>query len=158
MVIKLASCREVSLSYKQSQRDNLFQLFIILIIYIKSIIVKKFYSSQVWFQNRRTKWRKKSATEPSSTQTSRGENAGDGSENEVEDEEYNKPLDPDTDDEKIRQLLRKHRRAFSVLRLGPHHVWMRTHVNYSLKWDNNVHIYSINKPERSEIIQRHSDK
>ncbi|KAI7797408.1 homeobox protein Nkx-6.3 [Triplophysa rosa] len=77
---------------------------------------------KVWFQNRRTKWRKKSASEPSSTQTSRGESAGDVSENEVEDEEYNRPLDPDTDDEKIRQLLRKHRRAFSVLRLGPHQV------------------------------------
>ncbi|TRY60192.1 hypothetical protein DNTS_003802 [Danionella cerebrum] len=77
--------------------------------------------SQVWFQNRRTKWRKKSAMEPSSTQVSRGESTGDTSENEVEDEEYNKPLDPDTDDEKIRLLLRKHRRAFSVLRLGPNH-------------------------------------
>uniref|UniRef100_A0A8C1Y2D6 NK6 homeobox 3 n=1 Tax=Cyprinus carpio TaxID=7962 RepID=A0A8C1Y2D6_CYPCA len=74
---------------------------------------------KVWFQNRRTKWRKKSATEPSSTQASRGESGGDGSENEVEDEEYNKPLDPDTDDEKIRQLLRKHRRAFSVLFASP---------------------------------------
>lgn len=77
---------------------------------------------QVWFQNRRTKWRKKSATEPSSTQSSQGAQGGDASENEVEDEEYNRPLDPDSDDDKIRQLLRKHRRAFSVLRLGPHHV------------------------------------
>ncbi|XP_048100231.1 homeobox protein Nkx-6.3 [Alosa alosa] len=75
---------------------------------------------KVWFQNRRTKWRKKSALEPSSTQAARGDGAGDASDNEVEDEEYNKPLDPDSDDEKIRQLLRKHRRAFSVLRLGPH--------------------------------------
>lgn len=77
---------------------------------------------QVWFQNRRTKWRKKSASEPSSTQSSQGAPGGDTSENEVEDEEYNKPLDPDSDDDKIRLLLRKHRRAFSVLRLGPHHV------------------------------------
>lgn len=76
----------------------------------------------MWFQNRRTKWRKKSASEPSSTQAMRGEQGGEASENEVEDEEYNKPLDPDSDDEKIRLLLRKHRRAFSVLRLGPHHV------------------------------------
>ncbi|KAG7489943.1 homeobox Nkx [Solea senegalensis] len=74
---------------------------------------------KVWFQNRRTKWRKKSTTEPSSTQTN---HAGQASDNEVEDEEYNKPLDPDSDDDKIRLLLRKHRRAFSVLRLGPHHV------------------------------------
>uniref|UniRef100_A0A3B5BDR1 NK6 homeobox 3 n=1 Tax=Stegastes partitus TaxID=144197 RepID=A0A3B5BDR1_9TELE len=77
---------------------------------------------QVWFQNRRTKWRKKSASEPSSTQTSHAGQGGEASENEVEDEEYNKPLDPDSDDDKIRLLLRKHRRAFSVLRLGPHHV------------------------------------
>ncbi|KAL4623082.1 homeobox protein Nkx-6.3 [Arapaima gigas] len=77
---------------------------------------------KVWFQNRRTKWRKKSASEPSSTQAARGEQGGNTSENEVEDEEYNKPLDPDSDDEKIRLLLRKHRRAFSVLRLGPHQV------------------------------------
>ncbi|XP_006625372.1 homeobox protein Nkx-6.3 [Lepisosteus oculatus] len=75
---------------------------------------------KVWFQNRRTKWRKKSASEPSSTQPVGPETGT--SENEVEDEEYNKPLDPDSDDEKIRLLLRKHRRAFSVLRLGPHHV------------------------------------
>lgn len=77
---------------------------------------------QVWFQNRRTKWRKKSASEPSSTQASHAGQSGEASENEVEDEEYNKPLDPDSDDDKIRLLLRKHRRAFSVLRLGPHPV------------------------------------
>uniref|UniRef100_A0A672GYB2 NK6 homeobox 3 n=1 Tax=Salarias fasciatus TaxID=181472 RepID=A0A672GYB2_SALFA len=77
---------------------------------------------KVWFQNRRTKWRKKSASEPSSTQASHAGQSGEASENEVEDEEYNKPLDPDSDDDKIRLLLRKHRRAFSVLRLGPHHV------------------------------------
>ncbi|XP_076010470.1 homeobox protein Nkx-6.3 [Genypterus blacodes] len=77
---------------------------------------------KVWFQNRRTKWRKKSASEPSSTQASHSGQAGEASENEVEDEEYNKPLDPDSDDDKIRMLLRKHHRAFSVLRLGPHHV------------------------------------
>lgn len=76
----------------------------------------------MWFQNRRTKWRKKSATEPSSTQAGHAGQGGEASENEVEDEEYNKPLDPDSDDDKIRLLLRKHRRAFSVLRLGPHHV------------------------------------
>uniref|UniRef100_A0A3Q2PWZ4 NK6 homeobox 3 n=1 Tax=Fundulus heteroclitus TaxID=8078 RepID=A0A3Q2PWZ4_FUNHE len=77
---------------------------------------------KVWFQNRRTKWRKKSASEPSSTQASHAAQGGEASENEVEDEEYNKPLDPDSDDDKIRLLLRKHRRAFSVLRLGPHTV------------------------------------
>ncbi|KAJ4941757.1 hypothetical protein JOQ06_011631 [Pogonophryne albipinna] len=77
---------------------------------------------KVWFQNRRTKWRKKSASEPSSTQSGLAGTCGEASENEVEDEEYNKPLDPDSDDDKIRLLLRKHHRAFSVLRLGPHHV------------------------------------
>uniref|UniRef100_A0A8C2XNS8 NK6 homeobox 3 n=1 Tax=Cyclopterus lumpus TaxID=8103 RepID=A0A8C2XNS8_CYCLU len=75
---------------------------------------------KVWFQNRRTKWRKKSASEPSSTQAGLAGQGGEASENEVEDEEYNKPLDPDSDDDKIRLLLRKHHRAFSVLRLGPH--------------------------------------
>lgn len=75
---------------------------------------------QVWFQNRRTKWRKKSASEPSSTQVGQTGQNEDNSDNEVEDDDYNKPLDPDSDDDKIRLLLRKHRRAFSVLRLGPH--------------------------------------
>lgn len=72
---------------------------------------------QVWFQNRRTKWRKKSALEPSSSSQ---RVAGERATSETEDDEYNKPLDPDSDDEKIRLLLRKHRAAFSVLSLGTH--------------------------------------
>lgn len=80
-------------------------------------------SSQVWFQNRRTKWRKKSALEPSSsTPRAPGGASGDRAASENEDDEYNKPLDPDSDDEKIRLLLRKHRAAFSVLSLGAHSV------------------------------------
>lgn len=82
-------------------------------------------SSQVWFQNRRTKWRKKSALEPSSSTPRAPGSAGAGGEraaSETEDDEYNKPLDPDSDDEKIRLLLRKHRAAFSVLGLGAHGV------------------------------------
>ncbi|KAB1257674.1 Homeobox protein Nkx-6.3 [Camelus dromedarius] len=73
--------------------------------------------------NRRTKWRKKSALEPSSS-TPRGPGGagGDRTASENEDDEYNKPLDPDSDDEKIRLLLRKHRAAFSVLSLGAHGV------------------------------------
>ena len=73
-------------------------------------------SSQVWFQNRRTKWRKKSALEPSSS-TPRAPGA-ERAASEAEDDEYCKPLDPDSDDEKVRLLLRKHRAAFSALGLG----------------------------------------
>ncbi|XP_019353864.2 homeobox protein Nkx-6.3 [Alligator mississippiensis] len=77
---------------------------------------------KVWFQNRRTKWRKKSALEPSSSSQLQPQRAGGGERgaSEPEDDEYNKPLDPDSDDEKIRLLLRKHRAAFSVLGLGAH--------------------------------------
>ncbi|NWS74853.1 NKX63 protein, partial [Crotophaga sulcirostris] len=75
---------------------------------------------KVWFQNRRTKWRKKSALEPSSSSQRAGGSGGERVASETEDDEYNKPLDPDSDDEKIRLLLRKHRAAFSVLGLGTH--------------------------------------
>uniref|UniRef100_A0A8C0I894 NK6 homeobox 3 n=1 Tax=Bubo bubo TaxID=30461 RepID=A0A8C0I894_BUBBB len=63
---------------------------------------------KVWFQNRRTKWRKKSALEPSSSSQRAGGSGGERAASETEDDEYNKPLDPDSDDEKIRLLLRKH--------------------------------------------------
>ncbi|NXG16802.1 NKX63 protein, partial [Grallaria varia] len=75
---------------------------------------------KVWFQNRRTKWRKKSALEPSSSSQRAGGSGGERAASETEDDEYNKPLDPDSDDEKIRLLLRKHRAAFSMLGLGTH--------------------------------------
>uniref|UniRef100_G3PJG9 Homeobox domain-containing protein n=1 Tax=Gasterosteus aculeatus aculeatus TaxID=481459 RepID=G3PJG9_GASAC len=67
---------------------------------------------KVWFQNRRTKWRKKHAAEMATAkkkQDSETERLKSTSDNEDEDEDYNKPLDPDSDDEKISQLLKKHK-------------------------------------------------
>lgn len=67
---------------------------------------------KVWFQNRRTKWRKRHAAEMASAkkkQDSETERLKGASENEEEDDEYNKPLDPNSDDEKITQLLKKHK-------------------------------------------------
>ncbi|KAM4677268.1 homeobox protein Nkx-6.3 [Discoglossus pictus] len=74
---------------------------------------------KVWFQNRRTKWRKKSAMDPPGPTSQIPRAPGDLTPSENEDDEYSKPLDPDSDDEKIRLLLRKHRAAFSVLSLTP---------------------------------------
>ncbi|KAF7216723.1 homeobox protein Nkx-6.1 isoform X2 [Nothobranchius furzeri] len=67
---------------------------------------------KVWFQNRRTKWRKKHAAEMASAkkkQDSETERLKGTSDNEEEDDDYNKPLDPNSDDEKITQLLKKHK-------------------------------------------------
>ncbi|XP_037607905.1 homeobox protein Nkx-6.1 [Sebastes umbrosus] len=67
---------------------------------------------KVWFQNRRTKWRKKHAAEMATAkkkQDSETERLKGTSDNEDEDEDYNKPLDPNSDDDKITQLLHKHK-------------------------------------------------
>uniref|UniRef100_A0AAR2K160 Homeobox domain-containing protein n=1 Tax=Pygocentrus nattereri TaxID=42514 RepID=A0AAR2K160_PYGNA len=67
---------------------------------------------KVWFQNRRTKWRKRHAAEMASAkkkQDSETERLKGASENEEDDDDYNKPLDPNSDDEKITQLLKKHK-------------------------------------------------
>uniref|UniRef100_A0A8B9J4E7 NK6 homeobox 1 n=1 Tax=Astyanax mexicanus TaxID=7994 RepID=A0A8B9J4E7_ASTMX len=67
---------------------------------------------KVWFQNRRTKWRKRHAAEMASAkkkQDSETERLKGSSENEEDDDDYNKPLDPNSDDEKITQLLKKHK-------------------------------------------------
>ncbi|EHH25864.1 hypothetical protein EGK_15714 [Macaca mulatta] len=67
---------------------------------------------KVWFQNRRTKWRKKHAAEMATAkkkQDSETERLKGASENDEEDDDYNKPLDPNSDDEKITQLLKKHK-------------------------------------------------
>ncbi|XP_073333643.1 homeobox protein Nkx-6.1 [Pagrus major] len=67
---------------------------------------------KVWFQNRRTKWRKKHAAEMATAkkkQDSETERLKGSSDNEDEDDDYNKPLDPNSDDEKITQLLKKHK-------------------------------------------------
>lgn len=75
-------------------------------------------ASQVWFQNRRTKWRKKHAAEMATAkkkQDSETERLKGSSENEEEDDDYNKPLDPNSDDEKITQLLKKHKPGAALL-------------------------------------------
>ncbi|KAM4709640.1 homeobox protein Nkx-6.1 [Discoglossus pictus] len=73
---------------------------------------------KVWFQNRRTKWRKKHAAEMATAkkkQDTETERLKGVSENEEEDDDYNKPLDPNSDDEKITQLLKKHKSGSSLL-------------------------------------------
>lgn len=79
---------------------------------LESPLFSAFSVSQVWFQNRRTKWRKKHAAEMATAkkkQDSETERLKGASENEEEDDDYNKPLDPNSDDEKITQLLKKHK-------------------------------------------------
>ncbi|XP_071328281.1 homeobox protein Nkx-6.1 [Trachinotus anak] len=73
---------------------------------------------KVWFQNRRTKWRKKHAAEMATAkkkQDSETERLKGTSDNEDEDDDYNKPLDPNSDDEKITQLLKKHKPGAALL-------------------------------------------
>ncbi|XP_056146195.1 homeobox protein Nkx-6.1 isoform X1 [Lampris incognitus] len=73
---------------------------------------------KVWFQNRRTKWRKRHAAEMASAkkkQDSETERLKGTSDNEDDDDDYNKPLDPNSDDEKITQLLKKHKPSASLL-------------------------------------------
>ncbi len=78
------------------------------------MMLTRLYSlSQVWFQNRRTKWRKRHAAEMATAKKkhdSETEKMKESSGNEDdEDDEYNKPLDPNSDDEKITRLLKKHK-------------------------------------------------
>uniref|UniRef100_A0A3B3ZGG6 Homeobox domain-containing protein n=1 Tax=Periophthalmus magnuspinnatus TaxID=409849 RepID=A0A3B3ZGG6_9GOBI len=73
---------------------------------------------KVWFQNRRTKWRKKHAAEMATAkkkQDSETERLKGTSDNEDDDDDYNRPLDPNSDDEKITQLLKKHKPCASLL-------------------------------------------
>ncbi|KAI4874850.1 hypothetical protein NFI96_010399 [Prochilodus magdalenae] len=75
---------------------------------------------KVWFQNRRTKWRKKHAAEMATAKKkhdSETEKMKESSDNE-DDDEYNKPLDPNSDDEKITRLLKKHKTS-SVSLVSP---------------------------------------
>lgn len=68
---------------------------------------------KVWFQNRRTKWRKRHAAEMATAkkkQDSDTDKLKEASDIE-DDDEYNKPLDPNSDDEKITRLLKKHKTA-----------------------------------------------
>ncbi|XP_021521811.2 homeobox protein Nkx-6.2 [Aotus nancymaae] len=67
---------------------------------------------KVWFQNRRTKWRKRHAAEMASAkkkQDSDAEKLKVGGSDAEDDDEYNRPLDPNSDDEKISRLLKKHK-------------------------------------------------
>lgn len=48
-------------------------------------------------------------------QDSETERLNGASENEDDDDDYNKPLDPNSDDEKITQLLKKHKPISSLL-------------------------------------------
>ncbi|MXQ86448.1 hypothetical protein E5288_WYG003217 [Bos mutus] len=68
---------------------------------------------KVWFQNRQTKWRKRHAAEMASAKKKQDSDAEKlkvgGSDAEDDDDEYNRPLDPNSDDEKITRLLKKHR-------------------------------------------------
>lgn len=82
-----------------------------LYFFILFFIFSSLSSHQVWFQNRRTKWRKRHAAEMASAKKkhdSETEKMKESSDNE-EDDEYNKPLDPNSDDEKITRLLKKHK-------------------------------------------------
>ncbi|RXM35437.1 Homeobox protein Nkx-6.2 [Acipenser ruthenus] len=75
---------------------------------------------KVWFQNRRTKWRKRHAAEMATAKKkhdSETEKLKESSDNE-DDDEYNKPLDPNSDDEKITRLLKKHK-ATNLALLSP---------------------------------------
>ncbi|XP_004265744.2 homeobox protein Nkx-6.2 [Orcinus orca] len=67
---------------------------------------------KVWFQNRRTKWRKRHAAEMASAkkqQDSDAEKLKAGGSDAEDDDEYTRPLDPNSDDEKITRLLKKHK-------------------------------------------------
>ncbi|XP_037353291.1 homeobox protein Nkx-6.2 [Talpa occidentalis] len=72
---------------------------------------------KVWFQNRRTKWRKRHAAEMASAKRRQDSDAerlkGGGSD--AEDDEYTRPLDPDSDAEKVARLLRRHKPARPAL-------------------------------------------
>ncbi|XP_012877324.1 PREDICTED: homeobox protein Nkx-6.2 [Dipodomys ordii] len=73
---------------------------------------------EVWFQNRRTKWRKRHAAEMASAkkkQDSDAERLKVGGSDAEDDDEYNRPLDPNSDDEKIARLLKKHKPASLAL-------------------------------------------
>ncbi|KAM9734955.1 homeobox protein Nkx-6.1 [Menidia menidia] len=63
---------------------------------------------KVWFQNRRTKWRKKHAAEMASAKKKQDSDAERLQVSDPDQEDYDRPLDPDSDGEKLTQLLSKH--------------------------------------------------
>ncbi|XP_042565392.1 homeobox protein Nkx-6.1-like [Clupea harengus] len=82
---------------------------------------------KVWFQNRRTKWRK---TVGSEAERTRVKPAQDGPQL---DWDYDKPLDPNTDDDRVQRLLQRHRK---IPRCPAQHMatadqTVRTHFSHS---------------------------
>lgn len=56
----------------------------------------------MWFQNRRTKWKKTAGSEPEKTQVKLAHDKS------QLDGDFDKPLDPNNDDDRVQRLLERH--------------------------------------------------